>query len=53
MREIQFRSFFIILPTIVMAFSQTPRIFTTFVKLIRGSNKASLVNMLVTFCGKL
>ena len=38
---------------ILMGFSQTPRIFTTFFELIRRNNKASLVNMLVTFCGKL
>ena len=35
-----------------MGFSQTPRIFTTFFELIHRNNKASLVNMLVTFCGK-
>ena len=38
---------------ILMGFSQTPRIFTTFFKLIHRNNKASLVNILVTFCGKL
>ena len=36
-----------------MGFSQTPRIFTTLFELIRRNNKASLANMLVTFCGKL
>ena len=36
-----------------MGFSQTPRIFTTFFELIRPNNKASLVNIFVTFCGKL
>ena len=36
-----------------MGFSQTPRILPTFAQLNRGSNKASLVNMLVIFCGKL
>ena len=38
---------------ILMGFSQTPRIFKTFFELIRRNNKASLVNMLVTFSGKL
>ena len=37
---------------ILMGFSQTPRMFTFF-ELIRRNNKASLVNMLVTFSGKL
>ena len=37
---------------ILMGFSQPPRIFTFF-ELIRRNNKASLVNMLVTFCSKL
>ena len=38
---------------ILMGFSQTPRILTTFLELIGRSNKAPLVNGLVTFFGKL
>ena len=38
---------------ILMRFSQTPRMFTTFFEFIRHNNKASLVKMLVIFCGKL
>ena len=37
---------------ILMGFSQPPRMFTFF-ELIHRNNKASLVNMLVTFSGKL
>ena len=36
-----------------MGFPQTPKVFTTFFELIRRNNKASLINMLVTYCGKL
>ena len=31
---------------ILMGFSQTPRIFTTFFELVRRNNKASLVNLM-------
>ena len=37
---------------ILMGFSQTPRISTTFFELLRRNNKASLINMLVTFSAK-